>query len=320
MCTSNRQSPSNLAITTTQNSTFPLEQVLNKGPLLTIALALFGESSFLDSRLKYPDAYLYGGPYTKEYQAYTNSTSNGPPSKYLDTCIDFAPLDRLLLDDIGQMESYLVDYCIRIDPVRDHNSDIMKWLTIFAIGDIERMTNAFSAAAFLANQAWLLNNIDIDHRTLSISYDPGTPSQKPVMSLPAMIAISALLGLDFVALLAMALYTCWSPRWTSLLDSFAMMRLGAANADKIPLLVGRRTAKIKVLDEMPGWIGDETDQEEEVGRLMAGANGKIRWGRRYTCYEGDHEKPNPQEILSRAQAIRRAAQPQQVLDAVGIRT
>ena len=123
-----------------------------------------------------------------------------------------------------------------------------------------------------------------------------------MMSLQAMIAISVLLGIDLLALLAMAVYTCWYPRWTYSLDSFAMMRLGASSADRIPLLVGQNVSKTRVLDELPGWIGDETNpDEEEVGRSALGAKGKLRNRRRYRCYEGDHER---QVIVGKSQAIR----------------
>jgi hypothetical protein len=39
------------------NSTLVLDNGYNKGPLLTIAIALFGEGSFLQERIAHPEAY-----------------------------------------------------------------------------------------------------------------------------------------------------------------------------------------------------------------------------------------------------------------------
>jgi hypothetical protein len=66
-------------------------------------------------------------------------------------------------------------------------------------------------------------------------------------------------------------------------------------ADKLPLMVGRRTDQVKVLDEMPGWIGDTAGADDEVGRLGLGAPRMLRGERRYRCYDGDHEPFSKEE-------------------------
>lgn len=182
------------------------------------------------------------------------------------------------------------------------------WLLNFNARDTGRLANAFTAASFLANQALVESSIYSTHHTLTIYSDPGADTQIPVISLGGIIVVSILLGLYLVPLLALALYASFFPRWTEHLDAFAMLRLGAAiGPDTLPLLIGKDSDKIKVLDELPGSIRDvappaeaETELFEEaenslnIGRLGL-AEGEGRGGvplnpnRRYRCYPGDHE-------------------------------
>ena len=166
---------------------------------------------------------------------------------------------------------------------------MMDWIRNFIDDDIDGLTTAFSAAAFLANQAWMMNNVEPDFRSLSISFDYGADTQVPTISRAGMILISVLLGIDLIALLAMGTYASLSVRWTNQLDSFAMMRLGASMADKVPLLIGLHKDKIKILDELPGSIGDASEDNEKIGRLGLGGSTGLSKRRRYECYEEDRE-------------------------------
>ncbi|GLI76249.1 hypothetical protein PoHVEF18_004520 [Penicillium ochrochloron] len=87
--------------------------------------------------------------------------------------------------------------------------------------------------------------------SLSIKFDLGFDTQIPVLSRRGLILISIILGLDILMLLSLAVYAPFTPRWTSTFDSFTMMRMGAAMAEDVPvpLLVGRETDKIDVLDK-----------------------------------------------------------------------
>jgi MYXO-CTERM domain-containing protein len=164
--------------------------------------------------------------------------------------------------------------------------------------DGQVIENAFTAAAFLANEAWFLNDYYGDLR-LTVSYDFGADTNVPEMSRAGMIIISILLGLDLVCLFGLALYSvAWMPRWTERLDAFAMMRIGAAVACDSPLLVADDMDRIVSLDETPGWIGEVTDSNLEreseddeslkdaaVWTLGLGALGPIRRRRKYRAYD-----------------------------------
>ena len=255
-------------------------------------MALFGSGSFLADRIAHPEAF-WG----------VNNTHTpfeiDPDPPNVGSCIDLAPMGRLLSLQGAITTSSYTDDCI-------HNTDggiggqslgsyMMDWVMNFASGDSDGLTTAFSAAAFLANQEWMMNNIESGSRTLSISFDYGADTQAPTISRVGMILISVLLSIDLIALFAMGIYASFSVRWTNQLDSFAMIRLGASMADKIPLLVGLQKDKMRILDQLPGSIGDTSEEHEMIGRLGLGGLTGLSKRRRYECYEEDKEPVSANE-------------------------
>lgn len=261
----------------------------NKGPLFTTALALFGSGSFLDTWSQMLSA--------------MNASLSKSRITYTSICLDVAPMHSLFLDDHGSILSTAqdIDYCVKLDDAMvNPQYPLVSWLLNFN-ADAGPLANAFTAASFLANQAWM-QSFTYSH-TITIYSDPGADSQIPVISLGGIIVGSILLGLYLFPLVALAVYASLFPRWTKQLDAFAMMRLGAAvGDDKLPLLVGKNSDEIKVLDELPGVIRDvaappaeaEFEEVEEgidiyIGRLGLGAGVPLNPERRYRCYPGDHE-------------------------------
>jgi hypothetical protein len=259
-----------------------LELVLNKGPLLIIAIALFGEGSFIPTRMAHPEAYA---GLTRDK---TNSTSVTGWASNAGSCTDLAPLGFLLADNVGQgVVGNSIATCMTNTDGGPGGSrvdiEIANWIDNFRYLP-ERLRNAYTAAAFLANQAWMQEMDGMNPKSLYITYDLGGDTSVPVISHKGVILISVLLLLYLLSLLSMATYATVFPRWTSQLDSFAMMRIGAAVPDKFPLLIAPRVSSIKALDETPGWLGDEVDDTEDIGRLGLGASGKLRGGRMYASY------------------------------------
>lgn len=248
----------------------------NKGPLLTIALALFGEGSFIANRVQNPGTVISEG---------NNGTlPNG-------TCVDYAPLSFLLQTVYGYNDWRDGPGCIYNNATTDLsslNGGISLWLRNFQTTDPVVLSNTIDAAAFLATKAWLENQVRPDQRTLTVGYDMGADTQVPAISRAGIIVISMLLAIFLLSLYAMALYSTWTPRWTTQLDAFAMMRLGAAVADRVPLLLSRKRDEVAALDQLPGCVGD-CDPGAEIGSLGVGAKATLRKGRRFRCYEGDDE-------------------------------
>ncbi|MCJ1392786.1 hypothetical protein MMC18_005657 [Xylographa bjoerkii] len=175
--------------------------------------------------------------------------------------------------------------------VRNQNSneadvlnEVGDWLASFLPSDSMRAT--LTNSIFLSNQAMITQGASC--ASLTIASDAGEDTQIPAISRTGIIIISVFLGLDLLALTTMALYAYHTRTWTESLDGFAMMRLGAALVDQVPLMVGLEPDKIRVLDEIPGWVGDATP-DEEAGTLHVGALGEIREGREYHCYENNSD-------------------------------
>ncbi|KAF8812041.1 hypothetical protein BYT27DRAFT_6431049 [Phlegmacium glaucopus] len=242
--------------------------LFNRGPLLTTAIALFGDGSFIADRVTNPDAYI------------NNITESSDVE-----CISQVPLVGLLYQSMGTggILGSVGDDCV-IKNAKDGNSvqrQIKMYINLL-MDDGELIRNAFESAAFLANEAWLKYNALFP--TFAVSYDAGTDTVVPAISRAGINLISLLLAVDLLSLLAMTLYSAWTPCWTDQLDAFAMVRIGAAIAESIPFRVANTTDQIKVLDETPGWVGDATEGRGKVGELGIGASTPLRGRRKYACY------------------------------------
>lgn len=148
--------------------------VANKGPLLTIAKALFGDASFIQSRQAHPQAYAsvidFNVP-VEQVPAYAGS------------CVDLTPVPNLLAGVNGAYEnSNGIDYCISNTNGgvngTDVNIKIAKWISNFNY-DQERVRNAFNVAAFLATKAWMQNSASLAAKSLPVNYDLGADTQIP---------------------------------------------------------------------------------------------------------------------------------------------
>lgn len=264
-----------------------LTEVVNKGPLLTIAMALFGENSFIPDQLAASQAYAD----RSVSNASSGSTSTADSHELHTACASLAPLGLLMEDSaIYDPFSCVQDPSHGIPSSDEFSSEVVSWLELFQ-SDEELMSNVFTAAAFLANQAWMQNNVESMLMSLMVNFDMGLDTQIPVISRAGLILISILLTIDFLVLLSLAIYATITPRWTSTMDSFTMIRMGAAVADKVPLLVGRQTDKIDVLDAIPGCVGDQSDESDLIGKLGLGAPRPLdsRKNKRFESYVGDKE-------------------------------
>ncbi|KAJ5318747.1 uncharacterized protein N7506_011451 [Penicillium brevicompactum] len=236
----------------------PLETVKNKGPLLTIALAMFGEGSFLQQ-----NSFGYKSP----------SQIHDDLSRSTEFCTNLLPLQFILDPKIWtsmQDMHHASGTCIRenvVNWMRFFHLDIFsEYLGFHPNNPASLVESSFKIAAFLANKAWMESKVG----SLAVSYDLGADSQVPSISRAGIIIISCLLGLDLLILVPLAAYAAWTPRWTSQLDSFAMMRIGATLGDKVPLLMKTDKTDIKILDELPGWIGDNSQEDDPAGTLALG--------------------------------------------------
>ncbi|KAF2721973.1 hypothetical protein K431DRAFT_62802 [Polychaeton citri CBS 116435] len=269
------------------NSTLLLGSVVNKGPLLTIAMALFGERSFIASRYENPQAFVANFT-TPQAKAEIDAGVNR--DLFDELCVEQEPMMALLetnrVANRGTFADALYPGCIRgrSNQISNVHLEVEQWIMAFANGfSQDQIVNAFEAAAFLANQAWLLQSSY--NPSMWVSYDPGADTEIPVISKAGIVLISVLLFVYLTAMFSMAWYCSRTPTWTSDLDAFAMMRIGAAMSDQIDFACVEDVDKVRILDETPGWIGDLTEDQGAVGELGLGASMPLTRLREVRCYE-----------------------------------
>jgi hypothetical protein len=249
-------------------------------PLLTMALALFGSGSFIAERMARPEAFLAPNLTYEEWQGVPN----------YDACVEQVPFMSLLHSyDGGIQLGNVLEPCVKNSA--DRYDDIQRQVTSFVRSlywnnedhyDGKRITNAFTAAAFLANEIWLLSRPLM--QSWSVRYDAGADTVVPVISNQGIIMISTLLGIYLASIFALALYSAIPSRWTDQLGAFAMLRIGASLSDDIQFRPATETQNIRALDELPGWVGDATDGEGELGQLALGASGPLKSSRKFAAY------------------------------------
>lgn len=263
---------------TTLNATTKMSNIANKGPLLNIAMALFGEGSFVDVQHTTMVAYANSGV-----------VDGG--------CIDIVPFISLLSNSYKPvpfhpclMGLYFIDSSTagwQGDNEFMMHAIIAAYFWTFS-GDqygptSDEIQNAFTSAAFLANDMMMTNNYQT--QSIEISYDMGADVTIPRISRAGIIFISVLLALDLASLLVLAIYSAWIPRWTGTLDSFAMMRIGASISERVPLLATNDAESITTLDEAPGWMGNASSGE--IGELCLGGERPLAKTKRYEGYDKD---------------------------------
>lgn len=84
-----------------------------------------------------------------------------------------------------------------------------------------------------------------------------TEERAPNVTLAGTIVVYILIGFNLLGLLATAIYATWFPHWTGSLDTFNMLRLGSSISEHVPLKVSVNDDGVHVLDELPGWLGED---------------------------------------------------------------
>lgn len=225
--------------------------VRNKGPLLNTALALFDKNSFI---------------------AQSKTAPTDPTNAVCTGTLPFGPLA----------------YLPCINGTQSASSQVATWLELFTSTErsVEQRWNMsvlLTQAAFVSNDI-LLTWQNSSESTMMIYYDLGSDTQVPVISSAGIIVVSILLAAQLLGLSLLALYACRWGLWTSSLDAFTMLRLGAVvGPERIPLWVAKDTDRVTVLDDIPGWVGDAAE-DEMSRRLALGARTEVKQQARYRSY------------------------------------
>ena len=147
------------------------------------------------------------------------------------------------------------------------------------------LTNFYSARAILDSSQTppyspsLHNGVFEDNAPypIPIYSSPGIQIQKLHIPLAAIVIISVLLFLQITGLLALGVYSSMRHTWTASVDVFALLRMGNAIGDSLPLISAANKKEAGVLDVTGGWIGDGGGLEgEEVGVRLLQVGGSSR--------------------------------------------
>jgi hypothetical protein len=247
----------------------------NKGPLLTTALAMFGPGSFLDT-------------FAAKLWAINDSFNRANFSG--DVCLDGPPLLNLILYESYGPKHYCLDAYVGGRYMGSYADTLIhQWLGYFLDAE-DRFPMLFTAAAFLSNKQ-LLESVT---GQWWIHQDLGAEMTIPTISPAGIIVGSILMALYIIPMLGLAFYASCYPRWTERLDSFTMLRFGAAIGDKLlPLRVIRSVDQIPVLDEIPGVVRDvsvpDGDEVLPMGTLGLGDGRPLQGQRRYEAFKESDE-------------------------------
>lgn len=187
-------------------------------------------------------------------------------------------LDRAQLQLVAEYMSLFTGVARRIP------DDTPRWSSPSA----KHIQNAFTAAAFIAVDEWMLQSNSFLYINGRVHWDLGADQQIPTISHAGEVLISTLLGIYLFCILGLSLYVRLKPRWTNQLDSFAMMRIGSAAPGRFSLQLAHNPDKIGDLDKLPGWIGgtpgEKRHETDDVYELGLGGEESLTRKRRYHCY------------------------------------
>ncbi|KAI7157093.1 hypothetical protein KC349_g5825 [Hortaea werneckii] len=261
------------------------EDIVTPGPLMTAAIAMFGNSSFFATATDYKN--------DAAYNASAADLGNRRPTRMEEICragkVPFANLKWNLYAELplGSCNSeYYSDLYPEYEDEtssRDRLEDtlyaiLVRFSTSTLANGVERPKDTtppeagelLETAMFFANKELLTSTASQLWFTSGrkIWYSPGSLIIRPSVSPAALGVISTLIFLQIAALLALLWYIYTVPTWTSSLNSVAVAQLTRQLADDDLPAIGRLDDKsLRKLEELDGVVGvlqgNEMVQEKE---------------------------------------------------------
>ncbi|KAI4646106.1 uncharacterized protein J4E79_010615 [Alternaria viburni] len=231
------------------------------GPLMTSALALFGNGSWLSTAADYRSENEYGND--NLWQLFCR----GMPFLELGMVLDHSLAgDTNFASDCKTADESLVDghWGIGGD---DLSYATQHLLAAFAPASKDRTLNnpdnLLTTAMFVANQAFLtlaspeFGPANAPPAGRLIYASPGTAVQKPFLSKTAVVVLSILIGLQLLGLGYLTYYLYRIPSWTHQLDAMAIARIGASLHGRgvLPAIGSVSKDNIAALQTVGGLIG-----------------------------------------------------------------
>ncbi|KAI7281950.1 hypothetical protein KC343_g945 [Hortaea werneckii] len=257
-----------------------LANTVTPGPLMTAAIAMFGNSSFFATATDYKN--------DAAYNASTVDLGNRHPTRMEEICragkVPFANLKWNIYAELplaGCSEEYYSDiYPEYEDATSSRNrledtlyAILVRFSTSTLAYGVERPQGStppeagelLETAMFFANKELLTSTATQFwfESGRKIWYSPGSLVIRPSVSPAALGVISTLIFLQVAALLALLWYIYTVPTWTPSLNSVAVAQLTRRLADDHLPPIGRLDDKsLRKLEELDGVVG--VLQEDEV--------------------------------------------------------
>lgn len=182
------------------------------GPLMTAALALFGNGTLVQTAI---DA-----PMDQQRQAAVSICEHSRVPFVLYTPRDLLPYQELM-SRCASLHSASEDHVPLL------LSEIVGLFMQFLSTPVSAK-QFLEITAFFANEALLLTSADVSSITSREIYtSSGYTILKPQMSIPGLVVISLLIGLQVVMLFVLVLFIYSVPSWVGSLDALTMARIGA---------------------------------------------------------------------------------------------
>ncbi|KAI7502635.1 hypothetical protein KC347_g8904 [Hortaea werneckii] len=263
-----------------------IEDTVTPGPLMTAAIAMFGNSSFFATATGYKN--------DAAYNASTADIGNRRPTRMEEICragkVPFANLKWDLYAELPlgscSREYHSDSYSEYEDATssRDRLEDtlyaiLVRFSTSTLANGIERpegttppeASELLETAMFFANKELLTSTASQFWLTSGrkIWYSPGSLIIRPSVSPAALGILSTLIFLQVAALLALLWYIYTVPTWTSSLNSIAVAQLTRRVSDDDLPDIGRLDDKsLRKLEQLDGVVGvmQEDEIEQEKGR------------------------------------------------------
>lgn len=223
------------------------------GPLMTSVLALFGPGSWLDGLANLTSA--------RDEDRDTLDTLNSDQPAFLSALCDAVPFRHFTTSSAGSTYGHegCGDSMLRL--MMMYSDHMSRW------SSNDTAEARLNIAMFLANQAALTSHtMDILPWTRDTGREiytaPGIRVSKPDVSLPSLIVLSVVVGLQVLGLLWLGVWIFMWPTWTRTLDAMAIARV-AASVDP-SLLPPFRTVGQKDWDKLAlvdGLVGAQVREE-----------------------------------------------------------
>jgi hypothetical protein len=273
------------------------------GPLMTSAIALFGNGSWLSTAANYiskqphnstdiDDSKLpwqlmcRGMPFSKLWLPGVDSFPDPVPIDLVSVCgwrdqqsvfngyeADEYDLMRLTHHFLGSFAP--PDVTFGIKPDQSNNTSKKR--------SLRNTESLLDVSIFVANRALLtllspeVGSVSYDLTGRKIYTSPGVTVQRPVLSKAALIVLSVLLGLQLLGLGYLTYYLYRFPTWSGQLDAMAMARIGAyLHHQGVLPAIGPVSKKDRaVLQTVGGLIGiveKSPHRESSMTRFLSSAN------------------------------------------------